>query len=59
MIRIRKAKSEILQAEDEMEELMRANGMKPEGQPRAPGRPLGSKNRPKTQVEAQDEARAG
>jgi len=63
MIQIRRAKQAVLVAEDEMEALMKGMGIKPESQPKPPGRPMGSKNRPKGAYVApgstQDEVKAG
>lgn len=63
MVQIRKAKQAVLQAEDEVESLMKGLGIKQDGQPRPPGRPMGSKNRPKEAYvgpgSTQDEVKAG
>jgi hypothetical protein len=63
MIQIRRAKQAVAQAEGELEALMRGMGIKPDFQPKPPGRPMGSKNRPKTLDVApgstQDEVKAG
>lgn len=47
LTQLRKAKAAILMAEDEIESLMKEFGIKPAEEPKRPGRPMGSKNRPK------------
>jgi hypothetical protein len=63
MVQIRRAKEAAIRAEEEMETLLKVNGIKMDAQPKPPGRPLGSKNRPKQPYvgpqSTQEEMKAG
>lgn len=45
--KIRRIKGLILEVEDDLEAMMKAHGIPTKEEPKKPGRPIGSKNRPK------------